>query len=374
MNSIRLEVEAEEGAWVSERKLRRIFKSRGLKVKGGKLPRASYELGSRRYFVDVFVSAAQVRTLKKRFKLRLAMPAKKGEDDQSSRDRIIWYYNNRSRSYLEKFHKEIQPWLIQEYGEEEADLKFQIRPLPNLELNRNFSSLVPPDIRTSADRNSCVTLWNRTMQGPLMEIFPVPVEEIESGAIEAVANAAKVQHQPRVIAAWQRCRPLRPMFLLETDVGMFRVSCTKRRWRADESINDEWYVKVDEEKALLGAPSGHRKPIIQTAEDRRNRVKEPKEHVVDDLLWEEVEHLIPPIQFRTNSTRYPLSDRSVLSGIVWRLRNEKNGGMFRPSWNSVRRIQSTAGCANGKSLGYGTTSRGSWKPGCPMQNSSTGRV
>jgi transposase len=317
INMIRLEVEAVGGAWVSARQLREIFKSKGFKLKGA-LPGGSFELDSRRHFVDVFVSPVHPRTLRKRFDRRLSIPHKDGNSDS---ERIVWYYNNRSRSSLAKFHKEIWPWLVQKYGEE-AKLKLQLRPLPDYEPKQ---SLVPSDTRTSRKRASCVSMWSREIHSPVTEFFSVPVECVPLEAIEIVAKAASTQHRPRVLEAWQRCCPLGKLYLLETDVGMFRVSGF-RGWHADESINDDWFVKVELETALsamsLKGRRSFRELLIGAVGPASSQVREPEEFIVDSVLWAELEPLIPSIQHRLNSTQDVILDRAILSGLIWRLRNE----------------------------------------------------
>ena len=85
-------------------------------------------------------------------------------------------------------------------------------------------------------------LWERLAQRAPVRLHRIVVEAVPAEASKAVADAAGVEQVPVVDEAWKQLFGRGP-YVLETDVGSFRVVQSGWGWHADEVEREDVFVR-----------------------------------------------------------------------------------------------------------------------------------
>src|SRR5262245_22188925 len=76
-------------------------------------------------------------------------------------------------------------------------------------------------------------LWDVLAERPAIVLRRIVFGAVPTKALEVTALAAGIDRLPKVLVAWRGARGS-AIYVLETDVGTFRVAHSSWGWRADE--------------------------------------------------------------------------------------------------------------------------------------------
>lgn len=283
---IRLHITSSKTAvrWISGRVLDRDG-YRGIK------PCGVVEVEGQRHAVDLFLFGSERSRLEERLSRRL----------NEGYDAAVWFYANNAKSSIKRFGKD---W---DY------MGLEVLPLPSSEYllaDKAGSGEANPEDREPV---SSKELFDRLGKKPPAKIYPLVPEGVPLKALWAIARAAHIFRIPKVREAWAQEMALHVVYVL-TDVGFYRASVSNIGWRADEVERHDVFIKMP-------APTLDPRKRSWAPENRKAR-PEPQELQVSEEVWSEVRPLMPPIEERHPvKGRPPVSDKAVLNGLVWRVRN-----------------------------------------------------
>ena len=85
-------------------------------------------------------------------------------------------------------------------------------------------------------------LWERLAQRAPVRLHRIVAEAVPAEALKAVADAAGVEDVPVLHKAWKQLFGRGP-YVLETDVGSYRVVVSGWGWHADEVEREDVFIK-----------------------------------------------------------------------------------------------------------------------------------
>lgn len=171
-------------------------------------------------------------------------------------------------------------------------------------------------------------LWDALAEQPAVVLHRIVLGAVPAKALEVIALAAGIDRLPKVLVPWRGVRGP-AVYVLETDVGTFRVAHSSWGWRADELEREDVFVKEP------GVPIDPR-PASKGGEFR---IVKPAWCEIGDEAWRQIEYLFERVGgFAPKGVPARYSNRAVLSGIVYRLRRNVN------AW---RDLPAELGCGDG---------------------------
>lgn len=257
----------------------------------GIAPCGVVEVGGQTHAVDLFLFGSERVRLEERLARRL----------NEGYDAAVWFYARNAKSSIKRFGKD---WVSE---------GLEVLPLPSsdyLVVDQKSTGEVKPEEREAV---SSEELWQRLGKRPPAKLYPLVPECVPPAALWAMARAARIYRAPKVLEAWAQESALHVVWAM-TDVGFYRASISNIGWRVDEVQRHDVYIK---QKAPMLDPRKR-----SWAPENRKPRPEPQELQISEEIWSEVRGLVPPIEDRhPENGRPPVSDKAVLNGLIWRLRN-----------------------------------------------------
>ena len=268
-----------EAKWVSGRALEQS------RARRGKAPDGALHVAGNVHAVDICQSVLRSR----RYGELLARRFEEGYDG------AVWFYTQRSA------------WAVRAFWEG-LSAKYQqclaIRPLPSGE----HLPMAPKakDVRRRSSPKP--TLIEELVRRPV-RLRRMPVEILRSGCVQALARETPGDGAPIALEAWVELGSRGVRWVL-TEEGFFRVVQFGQWTQVDRIEREDAFIKDE------GSP-------IRPQAEMREQEPVAKRYEIDDRVWALVEAQIPPARRRKLNSKgaWPLSDRAVLSGAVWSLRN-----------------------------------------------------
>ena len=212
-------------------------------------------------------------------------------------DGAIWFYGRRSG------------WAVTAFWEGLSDRnrkRLKVGPLPTGE----HLPMAPETAKITRRPPPKPTLLEELERRPA-RLRKMPTGIVRSGCLEAVSEMSRGDDDPSVLEAWVELGSRGVRWVL-TEEGFFRVVQFGQWTQVDRIERECLYVK--EEGTLLW-------PKAEKHELRRRAVKR---YEINERAWAAVEAAIPPELRRIPASAYAgtlRSDRALLSGAIWSLRN-----------------------------------------------------
>lgn len=287
--------------WVSSRTLRQSRKKKGAE------PGGAIKIGSELHAVEVLLFVKGYRSMHD-------LMARRFEEGFGA---VLWFFSNRSGWQVRKFWREL-PSKYQQ--------RLKTLPLPPADhLLMIPGKLRGPKARRGSRRVTTVQpVWGRLARQAPVRLRRMAIDSVRPEALQVISAAAKIDRPPVVLEAWVQRRSNGVRWLV-TDVGFFRVVHSSWGTRADEVESEDVFVKEEgPEIKVSWNPAG---PGRRRGSQKRTMVK-PEKYEMDDRAWAMIDSLISAAEASREiigaGGQNPLESRAVVSGAIWRLRNDAN--------------------------------------------------
>lgn len=286
----------------SGKKVEWIGRSRRRREGKGFGPIGVIRIGSQEHAVDLWTSTSGNYEFENRVRKRFSEKFKG----------LVWFYTEETRSEVVRF--------AEQYGSK----RIRVQALPEAEFLSPRLGRHEEDGRKRLRDSSASAgpsgpgLWKRLASEPPKEAHALVSESVPVKALKAIMDSASVDTLPEVIEGWVELASLRVMWLV-TDVGFFRVSHSGWGWHADEVEREDVFI-VDEEAPAIDL---RRKRVVRVgaAQRKARPFVEPGQFEMSKEVWERVRPVIPLVEERrVHRTHRTMSDRAVLSALIWRVR------------------------------------------------------
>jgi transposase len=223
-------------------------------------------------------------------------------------DTQLLFYSNKSGSQIKKFVRELSVKVqkkVLELPMPTGDYLL-MSPRPRRKPGPKSRSPRKKGLRPS-------DIWATLASRPPVTLRRMVVDAIEQEALEGIALAAEIEGPPKVLEAWTqlKSRGMRVCWLV-TDVGFFRVGHGGWGTIVDEVMREDVFVKED------GPPIDPRKKKRKV----HGKQRRPEKFEMSDEVWKAVAPNIPRYKPKGRRSKRPITERAVLSGVIWRLRND----------------------------------------------------